>query len=814
MKTGIPPDEDRLPGWHGATSFATGPLAAGCILLLFWIFIVASDRDKCLTYDEVAHAAAGYSYWRYGDYRLQPENGQLPQRAAGLLLAMDSPKLPAPEMQAWKDAEVWKLGDQWFFKSGSDIASLVLKGRMVCAMFAVALGAIVWAWSRSAFGNLAGIVSLLVYVLNPTVLANGALMTSDMAAACLFAASTWAIWAMLERPTAGRLFTSSLVLAALFLTKASAPLMAGVGALIAASRVWDGRPLNIAIGRFICKCTSRSALVMAIAAAVLAHVVIVVAVIWTAYGFRYSAFDNSWSSQGRFRIPWQYLLDKPEPMSLLGSLRLTDEQRAKTASILVESGATDPIWSNRMLDALASIRRDVLTPSQTEAFDGLLAHTSPEAWIQAVEFIRDHRLLPEAWIYGFADAFGRSQARPAFLNGHFSLRGWRIFFPYTFLVKTPLAVFGIIGLALAAVVMKRNAQLRNRALLPLLAFLLVYWWAAVTSHLNIGHRHLLPVYAPMFVFSGISASWLISIFPRDRKIDASRFGIPFRAAGWAMLCLLIWLGGDVIHFFPNYLAYFNGVVSPHEAYRHLVDSSLDWGQDLPAVRAYVNNLPVDESCYFSYFGTASPNYYNIRALGLYSIPGADWLERPDWKEISIASSDVSSALPQLRQGWEGYDLLLTKASDGVVPVILLKKPERLALASGTYIIGASMLQPVNFPPNGPWGRWNARYEKRYQELKSGVFPLLSRDNALRLSALGTRTSNEWESLLQQFEEYRFARLTSYLRSRDPDDEINYAILVYRLSESDIARALEGPPIDLGPDDGAGASPELEYTGYN
>jgi hypothetical protein len=45
---------------------------------------------------------------------------------------------------------------------------------------------------------------------------------------------------------------------------------------------------------------------------------------------------------------------------------------------------------------------------------------------------------------------------------------------------------------------------------------------------------------------------------------------------------------------------------------------------------------------------------------------------------------------------------------------------------------------------------------------------------------------------------RFARLTSYLRGREPDDEIGYSILVYRLTDADLAEALDGPPRELLP----------------
>ncbi len=808
-----PPDGDavaRGPVW---TRPLTGPAAACAVLAVFWVLMAASLRDKSLTYDEVAHAAAGYSQWHFGDYRLQPENGLVPERMAGLPMALSLSPLPAPEPAAWRDAEQWQVGHQWLYRSGRDAGSLGAEGRMCCGLFAVALGALVWAWSRRLFGPLGGMLSLLLYALSPTVLANGALMTSDMAASLFLAASAWAIWAALGRMTAGRLALSALVMGALFLTKISALLILPVALVLVCARLADGRPLAVSAVRFRRELASRPQQALAVGAAVLVHALAVAAIVWAGYGFRYSAFADPGGAEGRFRLPWEYLLAKPGPLSSLRSLGLSEGQMGQAQAILASSGANGDVWSNRALDAEEAIRRDVLTPGQARLLDAALATPSRVPWVRAVEAARSHRLLPEAWLYGFTDVYRRSQVRPAFLNGDFRLRGWPSFFPYTFLVKTPLAAFGVMALALAAVDWRgRRADAARRSgawrslyeTLPLWALFGVYWAAAVASHLNIGHRHLLPVYAPLFVLCGIAARWFEEGIPERRW--------PSRAAGAALAALLVLLAAEGARFFPNYLAYFNGIVRPRCAYRHLVDSSLDWGQDLPAVRAYVDRHPEGGPFYLSYFGTASPDYYGIRAYRLFSVAGMDWQRRPDWKNVFMAPDDVAAELPLLRREWPDHDLLGMQQLGGSVVATLLKKPERLGLGAGTYLISASMLQPVNFALGGPWGHWNRRYEGTYQELSAAVKPLMSSARAERIAALMLRNSGEWPPLLERFEEYRFGRLTAYLRQREPDDEINGTVMVYRLSEADIARALDGPPPELGPDDREREGLELPAVG--
>jgi len=776
----------------------SGPAAAAAALAVFWVVLVAGLRNKSPTYDEVAHAAAGYAYWHFGDYRLQPENGQLPQRAAGLPLALSTSPLPAPDPVAWRDSDDWQLGYQWLFRSHRDAASLASGGRMACGLFAVALGALVFAWSRRLFGGAGAMVSLLLFALNPTILANGALMTSDTAAALFFLGSTWALWGVLTRVTPGRVVLSTLLLSGLFLTKVSALLIVPVAALAAVARLVDGRPLDVALGPWARRLSTRGGQALAFAAVALVHAVAAVALIWASYGFRYSAFSDG---AGRFRQPWEYLLAKPGPAPLLKAVGLSEAQRGQVQSILVSTGATEAVWTNRTLDAVAAIRQQVLSPEQGQHLYALLARPSPETWVRAVEAVRGHHLLPEAWIYGFTDVYRRSQVRPAFLNGEFRLRGWPWFFPYTFLVKTPLALFAIMALSLGALDWAAFGPFpgRRRALwerlyptIPLWLLLAVYWAAAVASHLNIGHRHLLPVYPPLFILCGASGTWL-----KGWLGPAPARG---RAMGAVLIALLAALFVETACFFPNYLAYFNGIVTPRAAYRHLVDSSLDWGQELPAIRAYLDHhVGAPGSAYLSYFGTASPDYYGIRARPLFSVAGLDGRDRPDWKTFFIAPEDLQARVPELREQYADCDLLGMQRLGDVVAVTFLRKPEDLGFHAGTYLVSASMLEPVNFSLQGPWGPWNEHYEATYQELDEAVRPLENPDRKVRMAALRLHRSGEWPVLLERFEEYRFGRLTAYLRHREPDDLINASVLVYRITEGDLEKALRGPAPELGPD---------------
>jgi hypothetical protein len=78
-------------------------------------------------------------------------------------------------------------------------------------------------------------------------------------------------------------------------------------------------------------------------------------------------------------------------------------------------------------------------------------------------------------------------------------------------------------------------------------------------------------------------------------------------------------------------------------------------------------------------------------------------------------------------------------------------------------------------------------------LRQAVAPFLSDERAPKIAVMSARSVQEWNSLLDDFYNFRLSRLTTYLRKRRPDDQINHSVLVYRLGAADLAAALDGPP---------------------
>lgn len=191
--------------------------------------------------------------------------------------------------------------------------------------------------------------------------------------------------------------------------------------------------------------------------------------------------------------------------------------------------------------------------------------------------------------------------RPAYLLGEISRDGWWYYFPVAFAVKTPLPT--LVGLLLAtAIVVYRPSRDDLFILIPPLVFFL----ASTSSRLNLGYRHLLP----MHPFLAVHISRLAG---RPPCACRSR-------SGYVPLVLAAWLAVTAATIHPHFLAYFNRIGGgPDYGWRVLVDSNIDWGQDMKGLRKWMEREGVDR-VKLSWFGTARPEAYGLRHELLPGVP--------------------------------------------------------------------------------------------------------------------------------------------------------------------------------------------------
>jgi hypothetical protein len=176
---------------------------------------------------------------------------------------------------------------------------------------------------------------------------------------------------------------------------------------------------------------------------------------------------------------------------------------------------------------------------------------------------------------------------PAFLFGQVSMRGWWYYFPVALVLKTPipLIALSIVG----AVALARSARGGNPAAGAMLIAPAAVLAVGMLAHVNIGVRHMLPIYPFMAAAAaaGAVALWETSRTGRIASIAAmiSAVIIPARAH-------------------PDHLAYFNALAGPRPEVI-LSDSNLDWGQDLYRLRDVVIRHRID-TLRIAYFGSVAP----------------------------------------------------------------------------------------------------------------------------------------------------------------------------------------------------------------
>ena len=209
---------------------------------------------------------------------------------------------------------------------------------------------------------------------------------------------------------------------------------------------------------------------------------------------------------------------------------------------------------------------------------------------------------------------------PAFLLGEVSNTGWWYYYLVALAVKSPLPLLAlaVVG-AVASVRAARDAE-RWPALVPLVGVVAVLA-VSMKSHVDIGIRLMLSVYPFLAVLAARGTLFAWRRAGTRASVMVRRLAVALLLATTIAIPVSAW---------PDYLAYFNPVAGAKRE-RVLVDSNLDWGQDLYRLADTVRARHID-SVRVHYFGSA-----NLRAVGL---PNARHLARNERATGWIAASET------------------------------------------------------------------------------------------------------------------------------------------------------------------------------
>jgi Dolichyl-phosphate-mannose-protein mannosyltransferase len=487
-------------------------IVAGLLLTLFVLqAAIAAMRDS-VTIDEFVGVPVGLYTLQAVDFRSESMNPPFFRSFAALPLLFQGP--PAPRIAPMNEINDWAMGYRFMEEYADTYHALFVPARCMVIFIAVLLGALVFRWGVNLYGPTAGVIALLLFAFSPTILANGHLVTLDMAGALGWFSVSYLTWRFLAETTFSRAITLGAVLGLSMVLKLSGVILPAVVAMLVLIMAFSER-LH---GRRLAQLLGLLAIAQLLALAVLNG-------LYRFEGFAERLRDVDFDSQRMLHLATAFpRLRLPLPVPFLKSL-------------------------------------DVL-------------------------FVGDQ---PNEPLY--------------FLAGQWSLHGWWYYHLAAFALKAPLPLILSGAFAICAWTSGRSHGIRDYCVfVPALA---VFAANSILNPLNIGVRHALPV----FPLLALGASRWLSL-PIDRLLGGTRTPANVAAAA-VSVSLLIWFGTASATIAPRYLQYFNELAGGSEnGHRWLVDSNIDWGQDLVRLAEYMRqkNLP---SVHLAYFGRVDPTVYGI-----------------------------------------------------------------------------------------------------------------------------------------------------------------------------------------------------------
>lgn len=218
--------------------------------------------------------------------------------------------------------------------------------------------------------------------------------------------------------------------------------------------------------------------------------------------------------------------------------------------------------------------------------------------------------LPMDYVSGFDIQMAVSQGNNPFymgyLMGEHSMTGWWYYYLVSLFVKNPEIIWGFAAFSMWAWI-KTAPQPPLRTWLCLWGIPLIFIsYFSVFTNIPIGIRFLLPIFPLLFIACG----GIVRHIAMKEWKGKILLGMMLFA-----YCL------PALSIYPDYLSYFNTASGgPENGHRWLIDSNIDWGQDLPALKRYMTDNKV-ETVKLGYFGRVDPGIYHIdytlaeRAIG-------------------------------------------------------------------------------------------------------------------------------------------------------------------------------------------------------
>jgi hypothetical protein len=598
-------------------------LAVVGLLVLHYALAAQSLLQENPTVDEVVHLPAGVTYWQKHTFRLYHHNPPLVKLVAALPVVWSGVLTePLYEKKSWLSAspDQATFGHNFAVANADRYFELFKLARLAMPLFSVFGGLVVFAWSRGLYGNWGGLLSLSLWVFCPNVLAHGRLITTDMGSTSLGVAATFVFWLYLQKPSWGRALAAGILLGLAELTKFSMLLLYAVWPflwLVQLALVWPRAAWFVRARQGV------------------AHGVMIVAISFLTIDAGY-LFEGVGIPLGRFEF---------------GSQTLTTWVAPGTRRPHSENLLFDICWQfrvNRFRGTWLAAIPCPLPEHYVVGFDEQKIETEgvPVLWQQAVVTDkRDREQAPGAGlgVTAKADAVARilsaredpgetAEGYAVYLNGVNRRTGWWYYYPLALLYKIPEGTWILILLSLvaAAATIRSRGSVAQEVAVGTVPVVVLFSMTFLTD-INIGVRYVLAILPYVFIATGKVIPWILGM-PRQRKRLTGSI-----AAG--SLALLI-AATALIH--PHYLAYFNWASGgPDRMPARLIDSNLDWGQDLVGLERWCKENIPGQRIGLAYFGQINPSIFAWRGEPF------PWFLAPVRPETTYRMPIAPKAIPEL-----------------------------------------------------------------------------------------------------------------------------------------------------------------------
>jgi 4-amino-4-deoxy-L-arabinose transferase-like glycosyltransferase len=460
------------------------------LLTVMAVNLLTVIKRKSLTSDEIVHIPAGYYHLVAGNYTLNNEHPPLVKIWAALPLLFLQPNEP-PLAEPGNEnsfARTHALDGDFWTSNARAFETISFWTRLPMIVLTLVLGWLIFIFTKELSNPRAGVLAVALYSLEPTVLAHGRIVHTDLPAALAYFLFALALY----RYHRLRSFRSALILG----------VVTGVALVTKFSLVIVGPIFAVAVGAWILRTPSGG----------------------------------------------------------------------PTRGKMVRHALVANLMALAIINLAYRFQRQPIIPADL----AWIAARTPEYAQAIISGIRGLSFLfPTYYLFGIYNvALHNHFGHATFLLGRYSDLGWWYYFPVAFALKTTVA---FLGLAIASLLwaLWRLLVRRDGQLLFLLAPIAAYLVISLTSSINIGIRHFLPVYPFLFVLGALLL---------DRLYHALKWRY---LAGAFIAALFTAMGLEAARAYPDYGSYFNQLRGDEPRWRLLSDSNVEWGDDVKEVAAYL-----------------------------------------------------------------------------------------------------------------------------------------------------------------------------------------------------------------------------------